>query len=490
MPGFLKRAEQKLLLNKPGIWSTRTHLVLYYGILFILLLTGLCFLEPTDLRARSTTDYWTGFMIIICVLALTVWLVYLLRFNVFKKYGNIQPLHGLVTFILYFIATGIIILFVFIHPVVESVRANMAFGDEELVQDVNSMNSKLCQLEYNLLNKKWDYDTVAIVKDAKPAEEIVDYDEVHATVVTNTGHSRFYYQLDSVAFDDRLAKTDSLVKLNDTLYLMYNTPNLEFVTTYWVDDHTKEKILNSFEIYNKVFRHPPTTTEKAAIGKDLELLFDKYRYPKNTAYNSAEIEYTDPPYEIIHKKYKVDQISNSVGNIAHKKYNLSEKKISEFIRVFYYLTLGITLLIFIFRHTTVRTFFLSLLSAVLLSILTALVLSFSHSSGTTFLAWMAGYTILFFLGSLAIWSGAKRNVITGVALNLFVFIVPAFPLIVMAWVTEWKQQQYYETYNTYAGFDMDPYLIYAEIGGPVLFLILLATYIGRIYRRWYSMPEH
>ncbi len=51
MPGFLKKVDQKLLLNKPDVWSTRTHLVLYYGILFILLLAGLCFLE-IDARPR------------------------------------------------------------------------------------------------------------------------------------------------------------------------------------------------------------------------------------------------------------------------------------------------------------------------------------------------------------------------------------------------------------------------------------------------------
>ena len=57
MPGFLKKAEQKLLLNNPGIWSTRIHLVLYYGVLFLLFVTVLCFLEPRDVRASSNTRY-------------------------------------------------------------------------------------------------------------------------------------------------------------------------------------------------------------------------------------------------------------------------------------------------------------------------------------------------------------------------------------------------------------------------------------------------
>src|SRR5687767_10586332 len=146
VPRWLKTAEQKLLLNKPGIWSTRIHLVLYYGVLFILVLAALCFFEPWDVRSQSTTELWIGFVSIISGIGLIVWLIYLLRFNVFKKYGIIHPLYGLITFVLYFIATGIIVLFTYVHPVVESVRANRAFGNEEIVQDMNAMNIKIGQL--------------------------------------------------------------------------------------------------------------------------------------------------------------------------------------------------------------------------------------------------------------------------------------------------------------------------------------------------------
>ncbi len=131
MPGFLKRAEQKLLLNKPLIWSTRVHLVLYYGILFNLLLAGLSYLAPMEILGRSEAGYWVGFEIIITIIALTVWLIYLLRFNVFKKYGNIKPLHALVTFLLYFISTGIIVVSVFIYPIIECVRGVWHLSDKK-----------------------------------------------------------------------------------------------------------------------------------------------------------------------------------------------------------------------------------------------------------------------------------------------------------------------------------------------------------------------
>ena len=173
VPGFLKRAEQKLLLNKPGIWSTRTHLVVYYGALFILALAGLCFLERNDVREYSSNAHWVGFIIIIAIIAFTVWLIYLLRFNVFKKYGQLHPLYMLATFGLYFISVGTIVLFCFAHPVVENVRANMAFGSNEIVDDVNALNLKVCQFESNALHVRWKADSVMIVKNEKEVTEIL-----------------------------------------------------------------------------------------------------------------------------------------------------------------------------------------------------------------------------------------------------------------------------------------------------------------------------
>jgi hypothetical protein len=494
MPRFLKKAEQKLLLNNPGIWSTRTLPVLYYGVLFILLLAGLCFLEPNDVRDDSTTAYWIGFVSIICVLALTVWLIYLLRFNVFKKYGLIQPLHGLGTFILYFISTGIIVLFTFVHPVVESVRANKAFGDEEIVQDMNAMNVKLCQLEYQILQSKWDYDTVVLDNNITPLESSKVYDddepEVYEDRTATVKKRPPYIRLDSIAFKNRLNATDSVVKINDTAYLMYSTPTYTFFYSYRADNYKKQKLLSSFEIYDKALRRPPTTTERATISKELGALIEKYQNPEDPKnYGGLEIYSNDGPDEIARKRYRLGYMNGCISNIIEKKYRWTVDRLPDYTRLFYYVTLSITLLIFIFRHSTIRTFFLSLLTGVLLTIFTALILSFSHYEETTFFMWVIVYTILFFIGSLTVWSNKKRKAVTGIMINLFVFIVPVFPMLIVGWYYNWKRAQ---NYDQHLGLDLsyiENYFIYAEIGGALLFLVLLATYIGKLYRRWYSLPE-
>jgi len=490
MPGFLKKFDQKLLLNKPGIWSTRTHLVLYYGVLFILVLAVLCFLEPKDVRAYSTTETWIGFVSIVSVIGLTTWLIYLLRFNVFKKYGNIKPLHGLVTFILYFIATGVMVLFTYVHPVVESIRANNAFGDEEIVRDINDMNVKIGQLEYPLYKMRWEYDTVVLVKDeeASSVNPKEDYDDYEVdTAVKRAG----VYMLDSTAFYNRMDMTDSLVKINDTTYLMYNTPPFDFVARNNADDYTKTRVLTPFELFHKIFNHPPTPAARQKISKEFKTLLDKYRYPEQVKWYEGEAE-RDGPFEKVNDRYQMTFINNSISQIISKKYRWDERRLPEAVRIFYYVTLGITLLIFIFRHSTVRTFFLSLLTGVLLTIFSALLFSFSDFEETSVDACLILYMVIFFSVSLAAWSNKKRYAVTGIGINLFVFIITALPLLIVGWCHAIARDRHYKKLHT----PFDPsgvwnhYFLYAEIGGSLLLFILLATYIHKVYRRWYSLPEN
>jgi hypothetical protein len=492
VPRFLKKAEQKLLLNKPDIWSTRTHLVLYYGILFILFLTALCFLEPNDVRDYSTTPFWIGFVSIVSVIALVVWLIYLLRFNVFKKYGNIRPLHLLVTFILYFISTGIIVLFTYVHPVVESVRANMAYGDEEIVQDINAMNIKICQLEYGLLQAPWHYDTIALSKDIKPLATSNVYTDAEVdgpAAVASPVPGIPSYKLDSSTFNARINSADSTVKLNDTTYLVYATPVLNFVNVYNADTYAKGQILRSFKLFNKVYKHQPTPADREKISKELGLLLLKYHYPVGNYSKGLEPYVSDTPFELVRKKYWLGNIDNSIGHIIEKKYRWSNRDLSDYIRLFYYFTLGITLLILIFRHSTVRTFFLTLLTGVLLTIFTALVLSFFHFEEITFFIWLIAYTVLFFAGSLVTWRNKKRKAVSGILINLFVFIVTLLPTLFTGCYYRWKRDQNYKLQAREDLSYIHVYFFYAEIGGALLLLLLLATYIGKVYRRWYSLPE-
>lgn len=488
MPGFLKKAEQKLLLNKPGLWSTRIHLVLYYGILFMALLAVVCFMDPLDMRRRSMSAIWVGYTSIMSIIAMVVWLIYLLRFNVFKKYGVIHPLYSIVTFIFIFIATVTIVLFTYVQMAVESVRANNAYGGEEIVQDINSMNLKLCQLENASLHVPWDKDTVIVLPDS-----VVELRGGVQTIYTEdaygveTAYRPGYEVLSESVFSRRRKNLDSVVRINDSMHEIYEPPPYAFVYDFGADEYTRLKTLSSFEIYHKAVK-PTPPADRQTIVKEVSLLIDKYLIAEDTVYDYNLIEKDDSPFEVIRKKYRLGMVNNSISHVTEKKYRWLDGY-PVFIRVVYYIAISISLLIFIFRHSTVKTFFLSLLAAVLLSIFTTLFLAYSGFEETSLFMAIIVYTILFFFGSMASWVTRKRNVIVGIATNLFVLLVPIFPLMIATWYYEMRRRETNADPDIPSYTVPDSYWLIAEWSGAVLFLILLATYIHRVYRRWYSLPE-
>src|ERR1700712_252087 len=139
-PGFINRLDEYLLKNKPDTWSARTHLVVYYGLLFIVVLTILCFIVPDDPRKSSNVYVWGFLTGVLSFIGFIVWLIYLLRFNVFKRFGIVSAGDKLKTFILYFVSVGIMVGAVYVPTFVEKVRATAAYPDKEIVQDINNMN--------------------------------------------------------------------------------------------------------------------------------------------------------------------------------------------------------------------------------------------------------------------------------------------------------------------------------------------------------------
>jgi hypothetical protein len=227
--------------------------------------------------------------------------------------------------------------------------------------------------------------------------------------------------------------------------------------------------------------------QRATITKELGALLQKYRYPETWPYKPrAYVD--DSRLLVIQRKYGIEDINRSISNIIEKKYRWA-RHYEVFLRIFYYITLGITLLIFLFRHSTVRTFFLTLLSAVLLTIFTSLVIAWSRSGDLVFWSWIIAYFILFFLGTLLTWYNKKRKLITGIWINLFVFLIPVFPLLVFGWNYAWKRKQAADKIIPFEYPDLELHILYAEMAGSLLLLVLLALYINKLYRRWYSLPE-
>jgi hypothetical protein len=514
VPGFLKKLDDYLLLNKPAAWSARTHLALWYSVLFGAVLMAICFAVPFDARQNSNVSSWVIFISVIILLSLIVWLIYLLRFNVFKKSGQLPRAYGISTFFLYFIVVGSFIAWAYIPAVVESIRANNAYSNEEIVADANTVNLDLCRLERDSLLLEWGRDTcifrknVAYIKTAKEKEKeaesvnlnenpdaqntTVEQDSVVVAPIASESNITYYGYKERNLLDERVRGADSMERPSDSVYIMVSCPDYNFLSDFGTDEYSKVKTLKSVDLYNKVLKHYHSPNRRA-VRRGLDSLLKKYNtdpfliefvYPEHYKFNRSEyMNHTQ-------SKYNTYEFNRSMFRITEKKYRWKSDVLQDFVRPFYYIVMTLVLLVFIFRHTTIRTFFLSMLVAVILLILTSLFFVFMqfHSDAAGYMA-LLFYFVLFGILMATIRRNGVRHAWRGIALNLWVFFICVMPLVAAAWYNTYLREKY-QSYQYPDKFEnMNLYLLLAEGGGFILLLVLLDTVIVPMYKRWFALPE-
>ena len=504
VPSFLQKSDNKLLRNKPGTWAARTHLVLYFAAVFAVILFVFCYFVFFDAKQYSSIASWNTFVGLIAFVGFVFWLIFLLRFNVFKRYGNRVAMDGLKDFGLYFISIAAMVAVCFIPSAVETMRANQQFGNEEIVKDINELNINACRLEYNLLPLSWDFDTCKIVNKLNNTplvvtDEVVEAITVEALTVDSVAVAdvRYgatnYITIDTAELRNKLENADSLLKINDSLYVFYKCPNYRFVSSYSADDYSAVKMVTSAEIYSSTIKNYQKPDRNILLKRMQEL---KTKYAVSGRYYDDGEDYYDSnandTYDTkIRKKYSLQKISNGIDNAVRKKYAwVNDWPV--YVRVFYYITLLLTMLVFIFRHSTTKTFFLSVLAGVLLTIISGLILVISGGNEeASLLSFMIVYYAVFAILALSIFKINTRKAPQGIGLNLFLFATPFIPII---FVALYKASQYRNLYNENDYFFNDPektalYFLIAEIAGSVILLILIQPLFKRLYRKWYSVPE-
>ena len=496
VPSFLQKLDDKLLRNKPGAWATRVHLVIYFVAAFALLLFVFCYAVFFDAKQYSRIESWNVFVGLIAFIGFVFWLIFLLRFNVFKRYGNWSAMDGLRDFALYFISIGAMVAVCFVPSAVETMRANQQFGNEEIVKDINELNINACRLEYNILPLEWTVDTCKLVDKARfpQAVDVVvpTPDTVIDSVRAEEEYNRIRYTyLDTAELRSKLEIADSVLKLNDSLYVFYQCPNYRFISSYNADDYSAVKMFSSADIYNSTVKNYKKPDRSALMKRMVEL---QAKYASNSPYYYGEYNTIDENdnYETrINKIYDFTRIGNGIDNAVRKKQAWIEDW-PMYLRIFYYTTLLLTMLVFIFRHSTVKTFFLSVLAALLLAILTGLLMVVSQGDEISALSFMIVYYVVFAVLGLSIFKTGVRKAVQGIGLNLFLFATPFVPLIFVALNEAMQYNRYSEPLRVYE--ERDPaqtalYFLIAEIAGSVILVILIQPLFKKLYRKWYSAPE-
>lgn len=480
-PALLTKADQSLLIRRPVTWSTRIHLVAWYGLLVCVLIAGFSLLSGNDLKNEYQNGNWTVLLSMMSFVAIVIWLVYLLRFNVFKRFGRWKEFDTLKTYLFYFLSILIFVSWPFIPPVVKTIRVNLKYSSNELLQDMNAINYKVCQLEKNSLDHTFVSDTLQ-VNDSLEDEERKSY----LTADSLTAYQEHFTYVNTDLLVKKLAEADSSLQLNDSLYVVYTYPNYEFINNFDIWSHATGKRYYSPDLYREVIRNKEPV-DSARVMNELTAVLKKYMtsddiriYGEPGTVKQQYLDATVGPLE----PYHLSVVNDNIWSITEKKYRFGKEGIQAMVRAIYYITLVISLLVVLFRHLTPRAFFLWLLTGFILFVFTILTLSGSGDV-TVFFGLILVYFFLFLLIALSVFATGRQSTGTGISICFAVFLTPFVPLL----VTSIYYESYVNDQSLIKYSDRALHYNIAEITGFVLLLLLLLTVYKNLFKKWYASPQ-
>jgi hypothetical protein len=486
---FVARFDAWLLRNYPDIWSTRIHLVFYYGLILYLGVFLVYFFIPDDIRSRPTVEYWVISAVLFALVGVVFWLVYLLRFNVLKRYGRLTFGDRLRNFLLFYICFLAIIGVVYVPFIVEKVKSEAFFTDNEIIRDVNDMNLYLCLLEKDSINITITTDTLILVNDM---QEAIRRNAELAYGMGDGSDPRHLEYTDTIDGRMRLSYADSVVPLGNKAYIIRDYTNLDFVQPGAARYEGTAYTLRSPDLYRMAWLEPPAISN-AEARKRLAELQKKY-VPESEDENDFWNYYSpadDNLQAYLFLKYELRPMQSSLENISNRKHRFRRHDLRDSLLVCLYFALGMNLLLFAFRHSTVRTFFFSLLAGVILAVLTGLMVAIFRLRDEGIITLYFIYYAAFLVLSLTIFRSRKRSLIKGIALNFLFWMTFTLPgMIVMAWyefVSRPRFDYVYYDENYYQNMRLNYEL--SQYAGAALLLVGVTFFFSKMYRTWYSQPE-
>jgi hypothetical protein len=498
VPAFLKTLDNYLLKNKPDLWSTRVHLTVWYSLLTTLVVTALYYLANRDAREETFDNTWFPYVMILCALGLIIYLFYVVRFNVFKRFGNLNIYkHGARQFLFTFIAMASMCMPLVLPSIAEGFWANNQYSEKEIIKDAEDIN-----FQYHIIEKSaeltWASEQVKVVTDtndvhlvrwmdsaeyyeklrrdsinvllennytneknaavvvAAASEQNISNDTTKRNIKTWTPISyRREVDVEKVPFGDidvfiHKAYFDSLVKHKDSvvskgknIYIFYTCPDLQTCSSpfteivYDKNNGAEIKPPSDKAIYYKLKAYGKPNDAKTESDK-FEKLISKYITDDQRLERANE--YNASATET--NNSRVREVEESMRNIENK---MEQNQIGRLVLYFngvLITAICLTLILLIFRHTTQRTFWLSALSFILLLILTSLLLISTRTNDNLEYIYII-YTLVFGTIAATTYYATHRTLKHGISINIAILGVCALPAVIYGIIESAARQAVY-----------------------------------------------
>lgn len=492
IPSFLKKIHARLLINKPNFWSTRFVLLVPAVLVSALVLALFFGVSHINLLHPSNKFTWTLVLALLAFVFIVIWLYFLLRFNVFKRFGKLNSLHYWTHFFIFLASFLCIVTLPIVPHFVESWQANRAFTSERIAKDMNQINSLIAELHKGEMPKEWN----------ETHYFIVDKQDVRSAYNTTTDDGvqirKEYVTREYIDQAFQQALTDSLVQQSKDFYIEYRSPDYSFIHETWPYSYSSVKSISDAELYLKFVRTELVMGEqRAAKEQKLKLLLNRYRYREG--YRHRE-NYTDDWRQTIKVEYQLGQVEEGLDNMVSKKYTFHNDNWRWYMYAVLTISLVLALSLFLFRHNHNKVFFWSLLGAVILFFFSIILMVIFRGKLLMITGLLVLYYITFFLLALQINKAKKFNLFSAMALNYFTVFTAFMPFMLVLSYYQLKRERYYRLYS-YGNSDLDNTIYDAWFSsegfhteasywvGLVLVIILIQLLIGPLLKKSYAAPQ-
>jgi hypothetical protein len=522
-PAFINRLDKWLLLNYPTLWATRVHLFLWYALIGYAVIYGTFRILPDDPRHRSSLEEHQVVVGLLAALGIILWLIYLLRFNTFKRFGQPNPLAPALQLLLFCCVFFIASFSIMLPAFVEHQSARSEYTADELTDAVNQINYCVNVVEHEYNPVQIYPDTVIFVATEDEARERNNINNSYSNATeevadtlsdtTYTISLRHLYR-EHVSWepignkDEWLQREDTLVLLGDSGLVHYKWFNIVYVHENQSPDYSSVRPLSAYQLYHLIYKKKTVSEEEAlnTLNK-LSMKFagmpiwndygpeSNYRKHADSISVPKLIEYQEDIWEsyLFDYRYNLSGIDKAIENIERRMYRFERRDyVSTMCLVSGYLSLALSLILLMFRHSSLKTFAATFLTGIVLAVATSVGLALFRVHTEGVLITILVNIIAFHAVALGLFGARKRSLWQGIALQLSVYSVFFIPLIGMGLYYLRLRRLYPDHYNTtYNVLFVNEQLHYemAQWAGLALLLVMMFLLYGRMFRKWYAQPE-
>ena len=232
IPPFLKKIDKDLLLNHPGIWSTKVHFVLFYVLLGMAFSTLLAMIQ-VNIKNLSDPDH-TVFMFIPAIAGLIFWLFRVVQFNVERGFGMSSGVEMLKRQAIYGLCVLMFAALPFYHGYMVGYFNANVLSDQELAEDINVINLGYANLT---------------LKPNQPAPNYQNWtpvDYVHTRGVVMITGKDLYIRWNRMSRNERIELIDDYQRLLEKFSGYHAIPSVELIRQYHSEDNLNNIGANRF----------------------------------------------------------------------------------------------------------------------------------------------------------------------------------------------------------------------------------------------------